>query len=101
MTNELEVAVSQLVTVILDFTYRLTRSHAIDPESYQDVVEALGSFAEHCAGLDSIPRVAANVLVDLVPLVWGEAVDLEGTSRVAMIDAAIDLGDRVRAIVAL
>ena len=101
MTNELEVAVAQLVAVILDFTYGLTRSHAIDSESYQRVVEVLGSFADQCSGMDSIPRTAVNVLVDLVPLVWGEAVDLEGTRKVEMIDAAIDLGDRVRAIVAL
>ena len=50
------------------------------------------------SSLDAVPKVAVNALIDLQPVLLGEAVQLEGAEQRQVLDLAIELGDAIRSV---
>jgi hypothetical protein len=95
MTDEV---VRPLVDACLALTLA-TRERRFDPALVDAVAEALAACELAWSGKDCIPRLAVDVLVDLQPSLLASADRYVGAERQAVIDAAIKLGDDIRAAV--
>ncbi len=101
MTATPDRLVEDLVARVETFTYHVLTTHSVDDRHYSALLRTLEECARAWRLNDSIPRMAVNALIDLQPVVLGEAVHLVGGMQRVMLDLAMELGDAVRAIVAI
>ncbi|MFJ7064911.1 hypothetical protein [Streptomyces sp. NPDC101115] len=93
--------VSKMVQVWVAFDESLRMRNGFDETAYQALTEALRACAEEWAELDAIPRLGANVLVDVFAATEANAALYEGDVADRVMEAAYELHDLVGECVAL
>ncbi|WP_285751535.1 hypothetical protein [Lentzea sp. NBRC 105346] len=97
MTPEL----SDLAQTWERFVLGLRRRDGLDADALNALKEALGACAAAWAGRDSIPRLGANILVDIVPATDSNSHLYEGEVQQQIIEVMYELQDLVWDCVAI
>jgi predicted xylose isomerase-like sugar epimerase len=93
---------SRLVGVVETFTYHVLMFHMPDANQYCQLTETINECAVAWSSRDAIPKLAVNALIDLQPILLGEALHLTDVEqRKVLEDMAIELGDTIRSVVPL
>ncbi|WP_054054487.1 hypothetical protein [Alloactinosynnema sp. L-07] len=92
-------AAEWLARTSADFVVALRSNEGFRRDLFERLVSALEDCAVEWAGRDCIPRLAANVLVELVVSVQAAADAYEGPLRQEILDASYELFDLVVACV--
>lgn len=88
-------ATDRLVEAWDDYIVPLRSNEGFQEERYEALAAALRNCASEWRDAESIPRLAANVLVDVVPLSQAAAEAYEEPVRQQIMDASFTLYDLV------
>lgn len=91
----------ELVATADDFTVALRIGHGFSDPKFQALCNSLRACAELWAADDSIPKLAANVLVDLWPSIQACSYLYSGDEADRIMKAADEVADLTRTIVAV
>ncbi len=97
MSSEVE----ELVSAWVAFSVPLRMKDGFDESSFAGLTSALTHCAEAWRGSDAIPRLAANVLVDIAPVMEALATSYEETMAARIRDAGFRLQELVADCVAV
>lgn len=90
-----------MVVAAEKLTVPLRMRQGLDEAAYDNLRQALRGCADAWRGRDAVPKVAVNVLVDLVPAIEASSYLYSDDYRARVQQAAVEIGDLVRACVAV
>lgn len=83
------------------FAVALRSNEGFQPELYERVVAVLRDCADAWGGAEAIPRLAVNILVDIVPVTQSAAEAYPQPTRQQILDASFKLYDLIMECVAV
>jgi len=93
--------VEALIVAAEKLTVPLRMRQGLDEAAYDSLRQALRVCADAWRERDTVPKVAANVLVDLAPAIEASSYLYSDDYRARVQQAAVEIGDLVRACVAV
>lgn len=101
MSDSRQEYVAELVAAASEFVVGLRMREGVSEDSFQRLSSALRNFASSWEGQDEIPRLAANVLVDIFPATESSADLYESEERNRIQEMAFELHELIQECVAV